>query len=151
MTMPSDRCPTYQFSDQRGATLPACLGKNEAQYDPMIAQPQTPGSSASQQKPGEGAKISSHVLVFKPDSFFMIYHQDKNLSSTLPTCFSMPYSSSVDQYCQMHPKRWSNMHHPFAPTLVPLTSARPAPCQMSLPGQRLNSAAVLHTNVPHFF
>lgn len=120
----------------------------------MIAQqgqPQAPGSSASQQKPGEGVKISSHVPVFKPDSFFKIYHQDKNLSSTLPTCFSIPYSSSVDQFCQMHQTCWSNMHHPFAPMLVPLTSTRPATCLMSLLGQRLNSAALLQTNVPHFF
>lgn len=157
-TVASDRSPTHQSSGQGGVSLSALSGPNDAESDRMIAyqpQPQTAGSSANQQRPGEGASIPNYVLIFKPGTLLKTQHQENNLSSTAPLYFRMPYSSSVDMFCQIHPTHLSNMCYPLAPMLVPLTYTGSTPSQVpSSQTQRPNGtsldAAFFQANIPHF-
>lgn len=124
----------------------------------MIAhqpQPQTAGSSANQQRPGEGASIPNYVLIFEPGTLLKTQHQENNLPSTAPLYFPMPYSSSVDMFCQIHPTHLSNMHYPLAPMLVPLmypgsTAIQIPSSQAQRPNDTSLDATFLQANVPHF-
>ncbi|XP_051277604.1 uncharacterized protein LOC127375603 [Dicentrarchus labrax] len=121
---------------------------------PHQPQPQLAGSSVNKQQPEEDATISNYVLIPKPGSLLNTQHQENNVSSTAPlhlVGFPMPYSSSVDMFCQMHQNHLSNMNYPLAPMLVPVTYSDSTPNQIpSSHAQRPNDAVFLPANMPHF-
>lgn len=121
-------------------------------------QPQTAGSSANQQRPEEEATIPRNVLTSKPGSFFIAQHQESDASSTAPlhlVAFPVPYSSSVDMFCQIHPTHLSSMNYPLAPMLVPLTCTGSNPSQIppsytQRPNDGSPDAAFSPASIPRF-
>ncbi len=146
------------FASNR-SSFSAFSGLKDAESDHMIAnqpKPQTAGSPASHQQPEEGATNPKYTLVSKPGSLLKTQHQENNVSATAPlhvVAFPMPYSSSVDMFCQMHPNDLSNMDYPMAPVLVPLTYTGLNPSQIAAShAQRPNCASldakILPANTP---
>lgn len=148
----SDRSPTHQSSDQVEVSLSAFSEMNDAESDHMTTrQPQalTAGSSVDQRRPEEGATIPSCVLISKPGSLLKTQHQENSLSYTAPlhlVAYPMPYSNSLDMFCQIHPT-----HLSISPTLVPLTCTGSTLDQIqSSHAQRSNDAVFMPANIAHF-
>ncbi len=154
----SDGSPTHQSSNQVEVSLSAFSGLNDDQMITHQPQPQMSGSSANQQQPEADATIPNYVIISKSGSLLKTQHQENNESSTAPLhliAFPVPYSSSVDMFCQIHPNHLSNMNYPLAPTLLPLTYTGSSPSQIpSSHAQRPNDtsldAAFLPANISHF-
>ncbi|XP_044052657.1 PDZ and LIM domain protein 5a isoform X3 [Siniperca chuatsi] len=158
----SVRSPTHQSSDQVVVSCSAFSGLNDAEatttYDHMIThqpqQQQTASLSANQQRPEEASTIPNYVLISKPGSLLKPQHQENNVSPTTPlqlVAIPMPYSSSVDMFCQIHPTHLCNMNYTSAPVLVPLTYTGSTPSQIiSSHTQRPNDAVFLSADIPHF-
>lgn len=123
----SDRSPAHQSSEQVELSISASGGLNDAESNHMIThqpQSQSAGSSANQQPTEKDATSPSYVLISRPDSVLKSQHQVSNVSSAAPlhlVAFPVPYSRSLDVFCQTQPNSLSNMDYPLAPVLVPLS------------------------------